>query len=263
MDALPEPLTDDALAALGPAVRHGFFTRLGGQSAGLYQSLNTGPGSDDDAKTVAANRRQVCRALGSTHDAPLTVHQIHSADVVVADGPWQGERPKADGIVTTTPGLAIGILTADCGPVLFADVAAGVVGAAHAGWQGALNGVLENTIEVMIEQGAGRKTIVAALGPCIAQKNYEVGSEYFTRFMRDDEANVDYFEPSQRETFHMFDLGGYIVGRLRKSGVAVSRLDRCTYGEDGLFYSYRRSVHRNEPDYGRQISAIMLSAGEG
>ncbi len=257
-DDIPAPLTSENLQASGVAIKHGFFTRRGGVSRGLYGSLNIGIGSDDEALLVAENRLRVARSLGALHDQPVTVSQCHSTDVVVAEDVWRDERPKADAIVTRVPGLAIGILTADCGPVLFADGEAGIVGAAHAGWKGAIGGVVENTIAAMVELGAQRDRIVATLGPCISQANYEVGPEYFATFVSAGNTNERYFTPSNRVDHHMFDLSGYVVDRLNNSGITGDMLGRCTYADEERFYSYRRSVHKKEPDYGRQISAIMV-----
>lgn len=255
---LPIPLHSDELLALAPAINHGFFTSEGGVSDGIYHSLNVGLGSDDDGGRVAENRALVCRALGGEDGLLATVYQHHSADVVIAEHAWRDERPKADAIVTKVPGLVIGILTADCGPVLFADGEACVIGAAHAGWQGAKNGVLENTVEAMIALGARRENIIATLGPCISEKNYEVGPEFEAQFVALQAGNEQYFSPSNRKTHHMFDLGQYIVDRLNGAGVQARSLGVCTYGEADRLYSYRRSTHKNEPDYGRQISAIVL-----
>ncbi len=254
----PASLLSNNIQTIGPSITHGFFTSRGGVSSGLYTSLNVGLGSGDDPSLVAENRSRICRSLDSPHDQPVTVSQCHSADVVVVAGLFEGERPQADAIVSKTPGLAIGVLTADCGPVLFADSKGGMVAAAHAGWQGALGGVVENTIEAMIELGARRVDIVATLGPCISQKNYEVGPEYFATFIDADEANERYFIPSSREGHHLFDLASYVVARLNNAGVAGDTLGICTYADEERFFSYRRSLHRNEQDYGRQISAIMV-----
>ena len=255
----PDPVRSALLdEAGGTRVRHGFFTRRGGVSEGIYAGLNTGIGSDDDMDRVAENRRRVARSLGVSAESLVTPYQIHSADAVIVSAPLSGERPKADGIATATPGLAIGIGTADCGPVLFTDAEAGVIGAAHAGWKGALGGVLEATIEAMESLGARRGRIVATLGPSISQDNYEVGTEFVARFNEADAANDRYFRPSERAGHAMFDLNRYTVDRLLAAGVAADFLDRCTYAEEDLFFSYRRTTHRGEPDYGRQISAIVL-----
>lgn len=254
----PEPIRSEMLdAATGRAVRHGFFTRCGGVSSGLYRGLNVGIGSGDDQGHVRENRARVARWLGVPDDRLVTPYQVHSSEAVVVDAPFAGDRPKADAIVTATPGLAIGVVTADCGPILFADAQAGVIGAAHAGWQGALDGVLEATVDAMIRLGAERARITAVLGPSISQANYEVGPEFVARFRDRDEASLDYFAPSARTGHAMFDLNRFTVDRLAACGVTAGLLDRCTYGEEELFFSYRRTTHRGEPDYGRQISAIV------
>ena len=241
-------------------VRHAFFTRDGGVSDGIYASLNGGPGSDDAPARVAENRSRMAAALGVAPDRLLTAHQIHSPDVVIIDQPWEPQaRPRADAIVTRASGLAIGITTADCGPVLLADAAAGVIGAAHAGWRGAATGVLEATIAAMERCGADRGRMVVALGPTIRQPNYEVGPEFVTRFKADDGANERFFQPSSRPGHALFDLPGYIAARLAAAGIRrVEDLGHCTYDDATRFFSYRRSTHRSEPDYGRHINAIAL-----
>ena len=255
----PEPIRSPALEKAGVhGIRHAYFTRIGGVSEGVYRGLNIGAGSQDDQALVAENRRRVAEWMGVTPDRLLTAYQIHSADVVVAREPFVGERPKADAIVTDRPGIAVGASTADCGPVLFADAQAGVVGAAHAGWKGAFTGILENTIAAMESLGARRGAIMAVLGPSIGPRNYEVGPEFRERFVRADPANEGRFLPSGRPDHFLFDLNRYTVERLRKAGVNADALGRCTYEEEDLFYSYRRMTHRDEPDYGRQISAIVL-----
>jgi YfiH family protein len=252
-------LQSDTLATLN-GIRHAFFTREGGVSAGIYASLNGGVGSNDEAGHVAENRARMATALGVAAARLLTPYQIHSPTVVVADTEWRADaRPRADAVVTKTPGLAIGISTADCGPVLFADANARVVGAAHAGWRGALSGVVEATLEAMIAQGATRANIRAALGPMIRQPNYEVGSDLITKFIDADAGNARFFAPAKREQHALFDLAGYIRARLSRAGIAeAADLDLCTYADDKQFFSYRRSTHRGEADYGRHISAIAL-----
>ena len=242
-----------------PRVRHAFFTREGGVSDGVYASLNGGPGSDDAPAKVAENRARMATALGVAPDHLLTAYQVHSPDVVTIERPWQPhERPRADAIVTAVPGLAIGVTTADCGPVLFADGTAGVIAAAHAGWRGAATGVLEATIAAMERCGAQRARVAVALGPTIRQPNYEVGPELVARFRAADPDNARFFAPSAREGHAMFDLAGYVAARLAAAGIArVEDLALCTYG-DARFYSYRRATHRAEPDYGRHINAIAL-----
>jgi len=255
LDPLRSPLLGQAESA---GIRHGYFTRQGGLSGGIYSGLNIGVGSNDDPSLVRENRRRVAGWMGVDADCLLSLYQIHSADVVVAREPFSGERPKADAIVTDRPGIAIGAITADCGPVLFADAEARIIGAAHAGWKGALGGVLENTISTMESLGARRERIVAVLGPSISARNYEVGAEFVARFVEADRANARYFAPSANSGHSMFDLNFYTLDRLTKAGVTAGGLDRCTYAEEDNFYSYRRATHRNEPDYGRQISAIIL-----
>jgi polyphenol oxidase len=249
-----------ALAAL-PGIRHGFFTRTGGVSEGIYASLNGGIGSHDAPARVAENRARMAAALAVRPERLLTAYQIHSADVVTADGPWTPEtRPRADAIVTRTRGLAIGATTADCGPVLFADAQAGVIGAAHAGWRGAFHGVLEATIAALESCGADRGRLVVALGPMIRQPNYEVGAEFVARFAAADAANGRFFTASARAGHALFDLPGYIAARLRGCGIAhIEDVGRCTYAEPQEFFSYRASTHRGEPDYGRHVNAIALA----
>jgi len=241
-------------------IRHAFFTREGGVSEGIYASLNGGVGSNDDRAHVAENRARMAAALGVAPDALVTPYQIHSADVVVAQAPWAPDaRPRADAMVTRVPGLAIGVSTADCGPVLLADPAARVIGAAHAGWRGALAGVTDAAIAAMERLGAARPRIVAAIGPMIRQPNYEVGPELVAQFVAADAANDRFFQPAARTGHAMFDLAGYVAARLTAAGIArVDDLGRCTYAEPALFYSFRRTTHRGEPDYGRHINAIAL-----
>lgn len=242
-------------------IRHAFFTRAGGVSKGVYASLNGGVGSRDQREHVVENRARMAAALGVRADRLLTPYQIHSPDVVAIMEPWPaGERPRADAVVTTMPGLAIGVSTADCGPLLFADSEAGVVGAAHAGWRGALTGVIESTITAMERLGAKRGRISAALGPTIRQPNYEVGPEFVGRFLAADPANARFFSPAERDAHSMFDLAGYIAERIARAGVAqFEDLRLCTYAEPERFFSYRRTTRRGEPDYGRHINAIALA----
>jgi polyphenol oxidase len=247
-----------SLSAL-PGIRHAFFTREGGVSEGIYASLNGGQGSQDRAGHVAENRARMAAALGVAPERLINAYQVHSAEVVVADAPWTREaRPRVDAIVTRVPGLAIGVSTADCGPVLFADAEARVIGAAHAGWKGALGGVLENTIAAMEGLGANRARIVAALGPMIRPPSYEVGGEFVDRFRDADAQNARFFAPSRRDGHALFDLPAYIAERLRRAGIdPIEDVGVCTYA-DRRFFSYRRSVHRAEPDYGRHINALVL-----
>ncbi len=241
-------------------LRHAFFTRDGGVSKGIYAGLNGGIGSDDDPADVAENRKRMAEAMGVEADHFLTVHQIHSPDVAVATAPWATEsRPRADAMVTATPGIALGVTTADCGPVLFADPKARVIGGAHAGWKGAFTGVLENTIAEMEKLGAHRDDITVAIGPLIRQPSYEVGAEFVARFTDTDPAFASFFIPSSREGHSMFDLGGFIRMRLESAGITqIDDTGIDTYPDEQLF-SYRRTVHRKEPDYGRQIHAIVLA----
>jgi len=227
-------------------------------SSGIYAGLNTGVGSADDQARVGENRRRVAEWMGVAPDRLLTAYQIHSPDAIIVREPFPGDRPKADALVTDRPGIAIGASSADCGPVLFADAKARVIGAAHAGWKGAFTGVLESTIAAMERLGAQREAIVAVLGPSISAANYEVGPEFVDRFVAADPANAVYFVPSGKPGHSLFDLCRYTTDRLAAAGVQADSLDRCTYAEEDLFYSYRRATHRGEADYGRHISAIVL-----
>lgn len=248
-----------SLSAL-PGIRHGWFTREGGVSSGLYGSLNTGYGSDDDRGNIDENRGRIADALGVPRDRLVTCYQIHSPTVVRAVEPWAWrDNPEADALVTTVPGLALGTSHADCGPVLFADAEARVIGAAHAGWKGAFTGVLEATIEAMIELGAHRSAIVATLGPTISGRAYEVGPEFVERFRAAGEDIASWFRPSANTGHAFFDLPAYIVHRLTAAGVRGSDLGLCTYSDETRFFSYRRMTHRGEADYGRHLSAIVLA----
>lgn len=247
-----EIITSDHLAPL----KHGFFTRRGGASSGIFAGLNCGAGSSDQTDAVATNRARVAQAMEVTPDALVSVYQHHSADVVTITAPGS-DRPKADAMVTATPGLALGILTADCQPVLFADREAQVIGAAHAGWGGALAGVLENTVEAMCALGAKRERINATIGPCISQAAYEVGPDYMERFLDADPENARFFAGGEGDRVQ-FDLPGFGLHRLRQAGVTAEWTRHCTYSDAERFYSYRRSVHRKEADYGRLIAAIRL-----
>lgn len=242
-------------------LRHGFYTRMGGVSDGIYQSLNVGLGSDDAREKVVENRGRVAGELGVPLSNLVSPYQIHSPDVITVTGPWNEDMDrKADALVTATPGLAIGVSTADCGPVLFADPDAGVIGAAHSGWKGAISGVLQNTVAAMETLGASRTRIVAVLGPTISQKAYEVGPEFRQRFVSEAADRARYFVPSAREEHFMFDLPAFITDRLLEIGLEqVSDVGLCTYEDEDRFFSYRRTTHRSEPDYGRQISAIVLT----
>jgi YfiH family protein len=248
-----------ALSALA-GIRHAFFTRQGGVSEGVYASLNAGTGSDDDPARVAENRARMAAVLGVDTEYLITPYQIHSPKAVIVDTPWGGkERPRADALVTARPGLAIAITTADCGPVLLADHAARVIGAAHAGWRGAAAGVLEATVEAMERCGADRKRVVAALGPMIRQPSYEVGPELVRAFENEEKGNERFFKAAARPGHALFDLASYIAGRLARMGIQrIEDLGHCTYSDPVRFFSYRRSTHSGESDYGRHISAIAL-----
>lgn len=248
-----EIITSDALAP----VRHGFFTRRGGASSGVFTGLNCGAGSTDQSEIVALNRSRVADAMGVGADHLLGVHQIHSADVITVDAP-SAARPKADALVTKTAGLALSVLTADCQPVLFADHAAGVIGAAHAGWRGALDGVLDATVDAMEGLGATRANITAVIGPCIGQASYEVGPEFFDSFMAEN-ADASQFFAQGKDDRMQFDLAGFGLSRLRAAGVGHAEWTRhCTYSDPERFYSYRRATHAKEADYGRLIAVITL-----
>ncbi len=251
-------LTAPNLASIG-RIRHGFFTRLGGISSGLYASLNCGPGSHDAPENVAQNRSRVAELLGMEASRLLTLFQKHSAEVVVAEKPWK-TPPEADAIVTAKPGLAIGILTADCAPVLFCDGEAGVIGAAHAGWRGALSGIIDATVMAMVTLGARPERIVAAIGPAISQDAYEVGGEFVERFVAKEPESSAFFITDEGSGEPHFDLPAYVGERLARAGVGtVTDLGHCTYCEETRLFSYRRSQHHGEDDYGRQISAIVLA----
>ncbi|MEM9708702.1 MAG: peptidoglycan editing factor PgeF [Pseudomonadota bacterium] len=247
-------ITADALEPF----RHGFFGRAGGASSGVFDGLNCGVGSSDQAEAVQINRGRVAEAMGVGARDLVTVHQIHSPVVVTLDGPLEGHRPEADAMVTATPGQALAILTADCQPVLFADPEARVVGAAHAGWRGALDGVLEATLDAMEALGADRSRAHAVIGPSISQRAYEVGPEFVDRFLASDPDYARFFAGGDGGRAQ-FDLPGFGLHRLREAGVGDAAWTRhCTYSEPNRFFSYRRSVHRKEADYGRLISAIRL-----
>ncbi|MBB5700058.1 peptidoglycan editing factor PgeF [Sphingomonas yantingensis] len=245
-------------AAALDGVSHGFLGRRGGVSTGIHAGLNVGTGSSDERDAIARNR-----ALAATAVLPgaalVTVHQVHSPDVVTVDAPFPGDRPKADALVTRTPGLLLGILTADCAPVLFADREAGVVGAAHAGWKGAIGGVTDATIAAMEALGADRTRIAAAIGPCIARASYEVDAGFTDRFGAENPENERFFTDGRREGHFQFDLEGYVAARLAVAGIGrVETLGLDTYADEDRFFSFRRATHRGELDYGRQISLIGL-----
>ena len=248
-----EILTADRLGPL----RHGFFTRKGGASSGIFHGLNCGAGSSDQSEIVAINRARVADAMQVPADHLITVHQVHSIEVAVVDGPLS-DRPRADAMVTRTPGLALGILTADCLPVLLADPVAGVIGAVHAGWRGALDGVLEAVLEAMEGLGAQRGDISAVIGPAISQAAYEVGPEFLDEFLAEDPGFSRFFAGGTGERMQ-FDLAGFGLHRLRSAGVGYAEWTRhCTYADADRFYSFRRATHRGEADYGRLIAAIRL-----
>ncbi len=250
-----EILTSDSLSPL----RHGFFTRCGGASSGIFSGLNCGPGSSDQSDSVRVNRARAAATMHVAENALVTLHQTHSADVVILDAPdLSGINLQADALVTAQPDLALAILTADCQPVLFADIEHGVIGAAHAGWRGALDGILENTLDAMERLGAKRSQIRAVIGPCISQSAYEVGQEFLENFLDSDPEYARFFA-SGKDGKYQFDLPGFGLFRLRRAGVVEACwVGHCTYHEADRFYSYRRSVHQGEADYGRLISAIRL-----
>jgi YfiH family protein len=253
-------IQSDILSAL-PGIRHAFFTREGGVSTGIYSGLNGGLGSNDDRAAVLENRARMAQTLGVPAHHLLGLYQIHSPDVIVVEAPFGEERPKADAMVTRVPGLALGVSSADCGPILFADPKARVVGAAHSGWKGAFSGIMESTLAAMEGLGARRADIIAVLGPTIGPKAYEVGPEFMNRFLADDDADADLFAPSEKPGHGFFNLPGFIARRAEASGVGrFADLGLCTYGDEARFYSYRRATHRGEADYGRLISAITLTA---
>lgn len=248
-----EILTHDHLAPL----RHGFFTRKGGASSGVFAGLNCGAGSSDQSEIVAINRARVAEALQTPTEHLVGVFQVHSNTVVSVDQPMS-DKPRADALVTATPGIALSILTADCMPVLFADPQAGVIGAAHAGWKGAHTGVLEATVGAMLALGAQLEQVSAVIGPSISQEAYEVGPEFYERFLEDAPENSRFFVPGKEDRHH-FDLPAYGLARLQAAGVsAAAWTGHCTYSDPDRFYSYRLSVHQRQPDYGRLISAITL-----
>ena len=247
-----EIITSDALST-----RHGFFTRKGGASSGILSGLNCGTGSTDQAEIVAINRARVAEAMGVAPQALVTVNQVHSAKVIPVTGPL-GDRPQADGLVTATKGVLLAVLTADCQPVLFHDSAAGVIGATHAGWRGSVDGVLEATLDAMEALGARRSAIQAVIGPSISQAAYEVGPEFFDRFRDEDPDSARFFANGQGDRL-LFDLPGYGLYRLRASGVGHAEwTGHCTYRDAARFYSFRRTTHAGEADYGRLISTIRL-----
>lgn len=256
---MPKPITADCLSD-ADGLAHGFFTREGGISEGIYAGLNCGAGSKDDRPRVAENRKRVAHWLGTEPGRLLTCYQIHSTDAVIVKEPWPpGAMPRADALVTKVPGIAVGAMAADCAPVLFADPEARVVAAAHAGWKGALNGILESTIAVMTSLGARRQRIRAALGPCIGAQSYEVGPEFEARFIAVDPEYAAFFQRRDLSARPTFDLPGFVLARLARAGLdTLENCTACTYSDEARLFSYRRATHRREADYGRQISAIML-----
>jgi hypothetical protein len=259
--AAPQLNPIEAPALRLPGIAHAFFTREGGVSTGIYRGLNTGIGSSDLRAAVLENRARAARHIGALPENLATPHQVHSADPVIVETVWApGQGPKADAVVTSRPGIAVGAGAADCGPVLFAEPEARVVAAAHAGWKGALTGILESTIAAMESLGASRGKIVAVLGPTISATAYEVGPEFSARFLEADFANARFFAPSPRVGHSLFDLPAYIVARLEAAGIgSAESVGLCTYADEARFYSYRRATHRGEKDYGRLLSAIALS----
>jgi YfiH family protein len=254
-------ITGSPLLSAIPGLRHAFFSREGGVSEGIYAGLNGGLGSSDDPANVAENRRRMAARMGVAPTHFLSLHQVHSPDAVVATGPWESaSRPRADALVTRAEGLAIGVTAADCGPILLVDPKARVIGAAHAGWKGALTGVVESTVTAMEKLGAERSGIVAAIGPLIRQPSYEVGGEFVERFLEADAENARFFMPAARENHAMFDLAGFIRTRLENAGVLmIDDIGVDTYSDE-RFFSYRRSVHRRESDYGRHVHVIVLES---
>jgi YfiH family protein len=239
-------------------VRHGFFTRRGGASSGIFAGLNCGPGSSDQASAVSVNRARVAAALGLPPARLLSLHQVHSADVVIAGPEGWSERPRADAAVTAVPGIALSVLTADCAPILLHDREAGVAGAIHAGWRGALAGVVEATVAAMVRLGARPERTMAAVGPTISQRAYEVGPEFLESFLDEDRAFGRFFVNGEGDRY-LFDLPGFVLARLRESGVGEAEwIGVCTYSDPARFYSYRRKTRTGEADYGRLISAIAL-----
>ena len=241
-----------------PRIQHAFFGRDGGVSGGIYAGLNCGQGSHDDKDHIAENRRIVAAHFGTTPERFCTLYQVHSPTVLTVSNPTQATE-RADALVTTLPNLLLGILTADCAPILFADPEAGVIGAAHAGWKGAHGGVVENTVQAMLKLGARRKFIRACIGPCIAQESYEVGPEFFDTLTRDDPTAKPFFQRTTKRGFYLFDLQGYVNRQLQRAGLQdIRQIAMDTYSQEAHFFSFRRTTHRGELDYGRHISCIML-----
>ena len=257
----PLPVLTSALLDV-PGIRHAFFTRHGGVSGGLYASLNVGLGSKDDPGAVLENRRRCAAHFGA--ERLVTVYQVHSAAALAAEGPWPADPPRADGVVSATPGVVCAALAADCAPVLLADPEARIVGAAHAGWKGALTGVVEAAVARMESLGARRHRLRAAVGPCIGPASYEVGLEFLDRFTADDAAHARFFAPGQTADKRMFDLPAFVLGRLRAAGVETCEwVGHDTCAEAGDFFSNRRAFRQGEPDFGRLLSAITLDGQVG
>jgi YfiH family protein len=255
----PKPIKSEKLSRVA-GVRHAFFTREGGVSQGLYASLNIGRGSKDAPADVAENRRRCAVAMGVAPEALNSCYQIHSTIARVAEAPWGDERPEGDAIVTATPGIACGALSADCAPVLFADPQARVVASAHAGWKGALDGVVQSTVSAMQSLGADRRRIVAAVGPCIGPDSYEVGVEFLARFAAHDPGSERFFKPAQDADKRLFDLPSFVLWRLEQAGVGDAEWVGCdTCADEARFFSNRRAFKRGEADYGRLLSAIALA----
>ncbi|GAA5109411.1 peptidoglycan editing factor PgeF [Bartonella jaculi] len=255
MNPVPDPILAKDLSALHThGIKHGFFTR----QSGISKNLNVGQSANDYPEYIAQNRILIANYFDVEVQNLVTVNQVHSCEVVVVNQAFIGSPPQADALVTTTKGLVIGILTADCGPVLFADPQAGVIAAAHAGWRGSLNGIVEKTISVMEKQGAKRQSITAVLGPCIGPCHYEVTGEFYDQFIDCHSKYQKYFLKTDKADHFHFNLWAFIINQLTDAGLNASCLKLCTYKDEQRFFSYRRATHRNEPDYGRQISAIML-----
>jgi YfiH family protein len=256
-----EVISSPLLSAL-PGVRHGFFTRVGGVSEGIYAGLNTGPGSSDQPAQVMENRKRAARWLGVEPERLLTAYQVHSAAALTTAGPFDAGPPRGDALVTRTKALALGALAADCAPVLIADAEARVVAAAHAGWKGALGGVIGAAVDAMIALDAEPARMVAAVGPCIGPDSYEVGLDFLERFTSADGAFERYFAPGASADKRLFDLPGFVLDRLRETGVARAEwTGGDSYADARRFYSNRRALHRGEGDYGRLLSAILLTDG--
>ena len=255
------PYLSDARLAAIPGIRHGFFTRQGGVSTGIFTSLNCGLGSGDDKNHVRENRARVAAALGLPAERLVTAYQVHGTTTLPVATAWPADaRPKADALTTDRPGIALAVGVADCAPVLFADPQARVIAAAHAGWRGALDGILESAVEAMEGLGARPERIIAAIGPTISRIAYEVGLEFVDRFTAADPENRRYFRPAERPDHALFDLPAYIAARLRRKGLAaVADLGLCTYTDEQRFFSFRRATHRGEGDYGRLLAAIALA----